>query len=385
MEFDLYFKPVSEKIAKLKHLDDAKDRFIDIKIHTTTEKIGKLDDLDIVIFGIEEERISENKGTANAPDEIRMKFYQLFKPNRKIKIADLGNLRLGKQLLDTYAAIKDIIIKLRKNKIIPVIFGGSQDLTYAIFEAYRKITESIDIVIIDSVIDLGNYKNNFTSTSYISKIVQTKNNKIFNLSVLGYQNYLVNPKTIEKMRKMLFETYRLGILKYSMSEIEPILRDSHILSFDMCSIKQADSPGHFSPSPNGFDAQEACQIAKYAGLSDKLSSFGLFEANPLFDKNNQTAHLAAQIIWHFIEGFYQRENDFPDTKSDDYKKFIVNIVSVNQDLIFFKSIKTNRWWIEIPLSRNSKKLVSCSYNDYLSAGKQEIPDIWWKTFQKLNR
>ena len=98
MEFDLYFKPVSEKVAKLKALVDAKDRFADIKIHTTTEKIGKLDDFDIVIFGVEEERISENKGTANAPDEIRMKFYQLFKPNYEIKIADLGNLSLGKTI-----------------------------------------------------------------------------------------------------------------------------------------------------------------------------------------------------------------------------------------------------------------------------------------------
>ena len=83
-----------------------------------------------------------------------------------------------------------------------------------------------------------------------------------------------------------------------------------------------------------------------------------FRLSPLFDRNNQSVHLAAQIIWHFIEGVYERRGDFPSIKSDDYKKFIVNIDTVNQNLIFFKSLKTNRWWIEISLSGNSKKLVS---------------------------
>jgi len=385
MEFDLYFKPVSEKIAQLKTIIDAKERMVDIDIHTKTQKITSIENYDVVLLGVGEERISENQGTTNAPDEIRFQFYKLFKPNFPIKIADLGNLNLGKTLKDTYIALKEIVIYLRTNNVIPIILGGSQDLTYPIYEAYRKLVDLIDIVIVDSVIDLGNAKKEYNSDSYISKISQTPNHKIFNLSVLGIQNYLVSNKTKERMRRNLFEVYRLGELKYDIAEVEPILRDAHILSFDMRAIKQADSPAHYQPSPNGFDAQEACQIAKYAGLSDNLNTFGLFELNPMFDRSNQSVHLAAQIIWHYIEGIYERRGDFPTIKSDDYKKFIVNIDTVNQDLIFFKSLKTNRWWIEIPLSGKSKKLVSCSYNDYLSAGKQQIPDIWWKTFQKLNR
>lgn len=385
MEFDLYFKPISTKIEKLKNLPDAKDRMIGITFHSVSEKITKLEDFDIVIFGVGEERGSENAGTANAPDEIREKFYTLFKPNPSLKICDLGNLNLGKTIKDTYIALKDLIIEFRSKNIVPIVIGGSQDLTFPIYEAYRKIDNFLNLAIIDSVIDYSSQKSELTSTSYINKIIQTQNNRIFNISVLGYQNYLVNPKTVEKMRKLLLDTYRLGALRANLLEVEPILRDAHFLSFDMSAIKQADSPGHFDSSPNGFDSVEACQIAEYAGLSDNLSCFALFEANPLYDSNKQTAHLAAQIIWHFIDGFYQRVNDLPDTDTDDYKKFIVNIDNVNQNLVFYKSLKTNRWWIEIPLTGSNKKLVSCSYNDYLSASKQEIPDIWWKTFQKLSR
>jgi len=385
MEFDLYFKPISQKIEKLKKLPDAKDRMIDITFHSASEKVTKLDGFDIVIFGVGEERASENIGTTNAPDEIREKLYSLFKPSPNLKICDLGNLNLGKTIKDTYIALKELILEFRSKNIVPIVIGGSQDLTFPIYEAYRKVENFLNLVIIDSVIDFSTQKNEITSTSYIHKIIQTQNNRIFNISVLGYQNYLVNSKTVEKMRKLLLDTYRLGLLRANLIEIEPILRDAHFLSFDMGAIKQADSPGNATPSPNGFDSVEACQIAEYAGLSDNLSCFGLFEVNPLFDNNKQTTHLAAQIIWHFIEGFYLRMNDLPNTDTDDYKKFIVNIDNVNQNLVFYKSMKTNRWWIEIPVTGTAKKLVSCSYNDYLSASKQEIPDIWWKTFQKLSR
>lgn len=385
MELDLYFKPVPEKIAKLKTISQAKERLADIQIHTGNEKITVLPEVDMAIIGIEEDRIALNKGTANAPNEIRKHLYKLYKPDYDLKIVDLGNLSVGKTVKDTYFALKDTVIFLRERKVIPVIIGGSQDLTYPIYDAYRKLDDYLDIVIVDSVFDLGNAKKELNSESYISKIAHIQNNKVFNLSVLAYQNYLVGKRLKDRMQKLLFDSYRLGAIQQNITEIEPILRNAHFLSFDMRAIKQGDSPAHYSPSPNGLTAQEACQIAKYAGLSDKLNTFGLFEMNPLFDRDNQSAQLAAQIIWHYIEGVYERTEDFPLMKSDAYKKFIVNIDSVNQDLIFYKSIKTDRWWIEIPLTGKTKKLVSCSYNDYLSAGKQEIPDIWWKTFQKLNR
>ena len=155
----------------------------------------------------------------------------------------------------------------------------------------------------------------------------------------------------------------------------------------MSSIKQSDAPGNSTSSPNGFYGEEACQIAKYAGISDKVSSFGLYDLNPKFDRHNQTTHLAAQIIWHFIEGFYQRKKDYPFTDIDNYQKFIVHLVKINHDLIFYKSNKTDRWWLEIHFIKslvNKKLIVACSYEDYQMACNHEIPDRWWKIYQKIS-
>ena len=189
------------------------------------------------------------------------------------------------------------------------------------------------------------------------------------------------------MKKLYFDTIRLGFARSEMSEVEPFLRDSDMVSLDINAIKQADAPGHATPSVNGFYGEEACQLAKYAGLSDRLSCFCVFEINPNFDVNNQTVELAAQIIWHFVQGFYLRQKDFPVSDLKKYIKFIVNFEKSEQKLIFYKSPKTERWWIEIPYEEKNKEkklIIPCSYQDYFKATRQEIPDKWWKYFQKLN-
>jgi hypothetical protein len=180
---------------------------------------------------------------------------------------------------------------------------------------------------------------------------------------------------------------RLGAARSYLHENEPYLRDSDFVSFDISAVKQCDAPASSNPSVNGFYGEEICQLAKYAGLSEKLTSFGIFELNPSFDVHNQTAELAAQMIWHFVQGYYLRQNEIPKHSDKHYKKFIVSQEKSDQKIIFLKSEKTNRWWFEVPYSvkdKEKKYIAACSYSDYERACGSEIPDKWLKYFQKLN-
>jgi hypothetical protein len=53
-------------------------------------------------------------------------------------------------------------------------------------------------------------------------------------------------------------------------------------------------------------------------------------------------------------------------------------------LVFKKSKRTGRWWIELPNNNSSHNnlsttaLLPCTYDDYLSATEQNIPDRWLK-------
>lgn len=386
MNFNDYFSPISQEITDLQYNLDTQGRYFEIELHTASKPIENIQNFDIALIGIPEDRNTPNKGSNLAPDAIREKLYQLYKPSEILKIIDLGNVKLGKTVNDTYFAVKEILGDLIDKNVLPIILGGGLDLAYANFLAYQELKKSINIVSVDSRFNLANSDYHFDANSVLQQILLYRKRNLFNFSTVGYQTYYVAPAEVNKMKKMFFDTFRLGEVKDDIRETEPIIRDADMMMFNISAIKQSDAPANYNPSPNGFTGEEACQIARYAGMSDKVSSFGIYEVNPKFDQNYQTSHLAAQVIWYFIEGFYLRKKDYPFGKLTDYKKFIVNLNTEEHELIFYKSIRTERWWLEIPytIRNEDKKLViACSHEDYQKACRQEIPDRWWKWYQKI--
>lgn len=361
-----------------------------LQINTAEGGMPDLSNIDMAIIGVKESRLSlNNYGSSKAPDEVRKFLYSLYAVNQKMKVADLGNIKAGHDIEDTYFAVKTVAAALLKANIIPIIIGGSQDITYANYLAYENMGQIINITAIDSAFDLGNAEENFNSRSYLSKIVLHQPNFLFNFTNIGYQTYFVDQEAVGLMKNLFFDVYRLGQMRSNMQEVEPLVRNADLLSFDIGAIRQAEAPGNANASPNGFDGEEACKIARYAGLSDKLTSFGIYEINPDKDWNNQTAHLAAQIIWYFMDGFYQRKGDFPHKQKKDYIKYIVGTEDNEHEIVFYKSKKSGRWWMQVPLNDSMQGkyerhfMVPCSIQDYETANNKDIPDRWWQVYQKL--
>lgn len=344
----------------------------------------------IVLIGIPESRLSlNNKGCSEGPDAIRQYLYKLYFSFPKISITDLGNLRLGKTEEDTYAAVADVISILLERGCVPILIGGSQDLVYANYLAYERLSQIINIVNIDSCFDIGASDEAFSSATYLNRIIMQQPNFLFNFANIGYQTYLNDPEMPDLMKKLFFDYTRLGIARANLEENEPIIRNADLVSLDISSIRQADAPGNAYSSPNGFYGEEACQLCRYAGMSDKLSSFGIYETNPILDTQGRTSHLSAQLIWHFMDGFAQRKEDKPHRDKSSYMKYIVTSQKLNTDIVFYRSPRSDRWWMEVPCPNNliSKYerhyLVPCSYSDYQTALSHDLPDRWWQVYQKL--
>ena len=390
MDIEIYFKPIhltGYEYAEKSHRRRLGDV---VKSYNTASGFPDLDNIDIAIFGINEDRNAiNNEGCASAPDIIRKKLYKLFEGGNKTKIADLGNIKKGNTINDTYFAVTSVVSELLKNDIIPVLIGGSHDLTYANYQAYESLEQVINIVAVDSVFDLGKSEEDFNSQSYLSKIILHQPNYLFNYTNIGYQTYLIDQEAIGLMKNLFFDIYRLGNVRANIEEVEPIVRNADLVTFDISAIRQSDAPANGNASPNGFYGEEVCQIARYAGMSDKLTSIGFYEVNPKLDRQEQTLHLVAQMIWYFIDGFYNRKHDFPLKEKENYIKYLVSIKDHKDEIVFYKSKKSDRWWMEIPIKTNMKPkyerhyLVPCSYQDYQTACKDDIPDRWWQAYQKL--
>lgn len=360
-----------------------------VNIHTP-DGFPDLENAHLAIIGVLEDRNSiDNAGSHLAPNEVRKYFYRLFGGSFNSKIVDLGNIAPGHTTEDTYYALRSTIDTLIRRNIVPIIIGGTQDITYAQFLGYKDLEQTINVVTVDSKFDLGNPDEEINNNAYLGKIILHQPNFLFNYSNIGYQTYLVDQIGLQMMNRLYFDVNRLGQVRDKIEESEPIIRQADMLSFDMSSIKHSDAPAHPHPSPNGFYAEEACQMMRYAGMNDKLSSVGIYELNPRFDDNGKTAHLAAQMIWCFIEGYYNRKNDFPNRTSADYTRFHVILQDEKYEINFYKSKKSDRWWMEIPypphkeLKFERHTLIPCSYKDYELAVSNEIPDRWWQTYQKL--
>lgn len=390
MDISLYFEPVPEFI--LSNLVPGKPVIGNvIKVFNEGGGFPDTSEYDIAIFGVPDERGAvNNDGCEHAPDEFRKYIYELFPGAWNARIADLGNLKKGHTDNDTIFALAEVMSFLIGNKIFPIVIGGSQSLTFGMYKAYESLEKIINISVIDPRFDLGGGSPaELHSQNYLSKIILLKPNYLFNFTNIGYQTYFVDQSEIELMNKLLFDSYRLGQINNDFREIEPLVRNADLISFDMGAIRAADAPGNGNTSPNGFTGEQACQIARYAAMSDKLSSIGFFESNPLFDHNGITSYLLAEVVWYILEGISQRKRDYPSVNSDDFIKYTVPTADFKDGIVFYKSRKTDRWWMEVicgndnQLKYASHYMVPCSYNDYLTACNNEIPDRWWQVYQKL--
>lgn len=391
MDLSIYFDPIEIESLDFFGNNEHPQKILNQIWFTKKGETISFENMQLALIGVPESRNSaQNEGAAYAPDEIRREFFKLFCWNKPVNIIDLGNLKVGKTVGDTYEVLAEVLSFLIENKIIPIILGGSNDLLFSNYMAYARLEHVVNIVSVDACFDLGNENIPINSGAFLNKIILKQPNYLLNYANIGYQSYMNSPDSIDLMEQLFFETYRVGSIRKDMEEVEPIVRNAEICAIDLSSVRRGDAPGNPNASSNGFYGEEICRVAMFAGVSDKLSSFGIYEYNPTLDYNNQTSQLIAHIIWYFIEGFNNRIGDTTFKDKSLYIKHSVAVSNHIEDLVFYCSKKSGRWWMVVPITNKKTEMVQkyylpCSVKDYEQACADVISERWWKAFHKLNR
>ena len=378
--FSNYFEPVSEEILDFKSKLNQNSLGFHISCYDGNI-FPNIENTDIALIIVPENRGSRIKLTPNSYIDFRKAFYKLFQGNWKFRITDFGDLKPGLELQDTYFALNDIVSSLLSQSVFPIILGGTHDLVYPLYQSYESFTKGVNLLSVDSRFDLIDEDTlNINNRNFLGYIIKKEPNHLSGFANLGYQSYLCQNDESHLLDKMLFETSRLGDLRENIKSSEPYLRNADIVAIDLSSIKQSDAPGTTSPSPNGIESHHACVISRYAGMSDRVSSFGIFEFSELHDTREQTVNLISQIIWYFLEGFSLRVNDSPSISNinEKYQKYIIPIKDSELQFIFYKSKDTGRWWFSSSMdfddeTNYKEKIIACSYDDYLQTLAGDIP------------
>lgn len=336
--------------------------------HTPKKGLPSTEGIQIAVFAVVDSH-------SLASHNFRKYFYNLFVGNWNVSIADFGNIPVGNTDEDTFFVIKEIVYEFISQGITPIVIAPKQEITYGIYRAFDKLEQLVNLVCVDSIFDFGSENEFVCPNSYMSRILMEEPTNLNHFTNIGYQTYYNAQETLDVLDKMYFESYRLGQVTHYLEMVEPILRNTDIVSVDMRSVQAADTdmPNGF---PSGFSNREICAIARYAGLSMQTSVFGLFE----IPNTSRALQLMAQMIWYFVEGYNYRIQEFPTPTDPNFTKY--NVLVDDLVIEFYKSNFTGRWWILPSEYIMGTSMLPCTEKDYEQACNGIIPKRWWNLYKK---
>lgn len=385
MDLTILFSPLDESV----YSDISSPSAFVKSISIYADKMPSYTSAHMAIIGVKESRGGNSgKESSEGPDEVRKKLYKLKKGHGTYRIVDLGNLNPGIDLHETNVRLSEVCRMLLEGNVLPIIIGGTHDLDYGQYCGYETMDKLVSLLNIDAFLDLDDKKESAPNQKHINKILLHEPNFLFSYTHLAYQSYLIDPANVTVLEKLYFEAFRIGQMRTSMQEMEPVIRNADMLSFDITAIRSSDAPGNANAQPFGLTGEEACQICWYAGQNEKLSSVGFYEYNPeLDDTHKKTAAVMATMVWYFIEGYYHRKKD-QNFRSNDFMKYVVALHAEPETITFYKSKFSEKWWMEVPYPTGREKyarnsIVPCSYNDYQQATKGDVPERYISTVAKL--
>lgn len=386
IDLNQYFDPVCLDKFEEEPLKGSAAFSHNVAVNTGNAPINDLDGFSIAIVGVHDDRSSSNTGASHAPDAIRRCLYSFSRLPGKLKITDLGNLKPGSSFEDTLAGLRDVLIQLLEQDIVPVVIGGTSALMPAIDRCLSSMKQKWSLVSVDSRLDFTAEKRAADSLNWMNDLIYRSSSYLSHLSAIGHQTYLTDQQVVNRFNRRHYEMMRIGEARAALHETEPLFRDATAAVFDIGAVRQSDAPGTFLPSANGFYGEEICLLARYAGLSDNLKILSVMEVNPMLDNRSQTSHLAAQLIWFFLEGFSQKQYEISylsDQASSRFTRYLVTLSDLEGEATFIKSMITERWWIEIRDTAGEPHYLACSYEDYLMANRDQVPGRWTRAMLRF--
>ena len=335
----------------------------------------ELGDIDIIIVGCGEYRGRQaGKKALNGPDSVRRELYSMYYWHPEIRIADIGNIKTGASLNDTYAALKTVVGECVNAGKTVIILGGSHDLTLAQYGVYADRQTIMEAVCVDAKIDID-IDSRRREDNFLMEMLTGEPNYIRHYNHIAFQSYYVHPHMLQTMDKLRFDCYRVGHVKESIEEMEPVIRNAELFSFDISAIANSYAPANRF-SPNGLNGEEACVLMRYAGMSPHVNTIGIYGFDESFDRDALTAKQISQMIWYAIDGRSRGQREAKPGEKGSFNEY--HLVLGEVQTVFLQSKKTGRWWMQLP----DNSFIACSHKDYLLASSNEMPERWLRAQER---
>jgi formiminoglutamase len=254
-------------------------------------------------------------GAAQAPNQILRTFRKWcpdprhYESHRTIlESTHLIDLVLGDHLESNQQILaKEVARALEKGKI-PIIIGGGHETSYGHFLGYVEAQKPVSIINWDAHPDVRPLKDELGhSGSPFRQAAEHASSLLKHYSVMGLQAQSVALAHLEYLGQKGFDYVWANDVNMDLIENTiTFQKHSTMISIDLDVLDQAYAPGVSAPNAAGLSPEIMCRMAYLAGKNPNVSSFDLVEMNPTYDRDDQTARLAALILWNMTLGIAQR-------------------------------------------------------------------------------
>lgn len=292
---------------------------------------------------------------------VRHALYQLSGGGLEVPVCDLGDLISGATVLDTHYVLQEILSACHYKQTIPVVIGGSTDLSYSLFSALNFHQKNIIFTEVTNALSLSSEGEEITEKNYLSRIFGSKTFSLKQYHLLGYQKHLNDEESVKMIREVDFDIVRLADMMNSPEKTEPFFRRSDLVAFNCDAVESLTAAFSVHPQVNGLNRREICAYMKEAGLSERLKAVGIFNFN--FNTLHQSyQQLLAQMIWYLLEGINIRKTH-PLEK--EFETFWVLVGE--KEYAFCREIFSNLWYFGTP--DRIEEALPCTRADFEEAKK----------------
>ena len=337
------------------------------EIVTEKWQLGNLISQQIVEDGIVLLFVSDYRGAKRGAENldfspIRNYFYRLSKLDFEIPICDLGDLISGRSVQDTHYVLQEVLSACHYKNALPIIIGGSNDLSYSLFSTLNFHRKNICYTQISNKVSLDNEGEEINERNYLNRIFSTKNFSIKNFHLLGYQKHLNEVDSVKLIKEVEFDVIRLAEMMNSTDKTEPFFRNADLVTVDCDAIESFGEPFSIHSQVNGLNRREICAYMQEIGMSQNLQSVGIFNYN-VKNGGKLNHQLLAQMVWYLIEGINIQKSH---PKEKEFETFWVIID--DKEYAFRRGVFTNLWYFG-----EGDDSIPCSKLDYEEAKRGNLP------------
>jgi len=255
-------------------------------------------------------------GAVDGPDAIRQQLSKM--PNHLSEdttLLEAGTIQcLNSNMEEAQKSLASSVSRLLELNTFPILIGGGHDIAYGHFNGIKnyltstKKNKTIGIINFDAHFDLrsNTLENNSGTPFYQIAQDQKLENQKFKYMCLGIRED-ANTKSLFNTAKNLnvtviqnkrFNLHHLANLK---TKLERFIKEVDYIytTIDLDGFSSAYAPGVSAASPMGFSPEIVLECLEIIKDSEKMISLDIAEMNPSYDKDHQTAKLAASLI-HFV-------------------------------------------------------------------------------------